>query len=1065
MQGGLMGGRKKVTAFGALSVTSETGEVHLSGQPGLFLALLIAGGKDGLSTDQMLNELADGDASKRSQSRLRMTASRLRDKIGKECVPDSQGRYALAPSVAVDAWDLLRLTSEPIDLNDFDAAGLLAGEVLPEVEPTPLVEQLRKEVLSARVSLLRRLVAGPVANLTDDILASSRSMSAHAYLNDSVAELVVDAHIKAREFAIAETFVSNYQLQLEGELGPSALAATDAVVAKLQRARSEIFIQSRLVIPGGVQNKMYGRSQAVAELIDWLDSTEPALVITGPAGSGKTRLLAEAVQLASSRGRTVSYVPASERARAAYGAYRSAFPSLSSGIDEMLGAEGQSDLVRRAHAWNLMAESLGVGATRQSLLVVDDAQWLDSQSSLLTEYLQRSATSEFRLLLAGRSDQYDGDWNRLLTSLARTGARQLELEPLGSEGLYKLISDIHPDSHIGLRRSFAEELLVLSGGLPAIARAVAENADSETLTYRPGKRIAGLAEIVSDLSPEARAVATAAAVLGFEFDVTRLADTCEEPTERVLEVLDQLMTPGHIQQTPDEGRMRFRHVLMRDAFLDIATTATRLRLNAAAAAGESDIHRRAELEDRAFPFLPAARTVRSLLKSAEAHYQSGAYRECAAALRRASQRGGGLSVPNQAMLASCLDRFGESGDRVREKAFEQCRAEGDWDSALDVAIAGLPEGEKSEGDSRRTSLLLAVDSASLSKERRFRHAVECGRQLALVGSPVLAQQWVQKAYDLTTTRQELDDCYRANWIASFVSESAVSRLDDARFLELHVGDEPEPGAQHLRSIDLFGAGRAGESLELVLEAAENSMVRADPHAWWHSLLFRSTLHLAAGELAAAQDLSNEAVNHGQRYGLRDAMPAWLAQQFLQEWMFGSTAPLVEAFELGGVGTEASLLSQAAYAVSLRDAGRLADAREVAEATCDRALKSHTFASLGAIALAGRVAAQLDIQPVTDRALARLKPLGDSVLVLGGGFGSTGPIATVRALMTSGVTQESQVRRALAILDSPRMLGWQVAVRLELARALGPAPELQQEAVRLSANTEMEERVQLSVTNL
>ncbi len=1052
-----MSSSTQVRVLGEVSIEKPDGEHRSQSAPqAALLAALVAAGPTGLTTEQLLNELFDGQSSEGLKSSLRMRVSRLRKVIGEQNLPSANGRYTLLSDLDVDFWELQLIAEQAEPIAEETLARLLSGTPFPEIEPSPIVVDAVRRAQSARESLVRRLSLGPASQITDQVLAACRKMTDEDPYNEPLAELIVDAHIRARRNESARRFVERYATELASALSLPADEVCIDLREKLQRADASKIVSSAIAIPGGTHDQIVGRKESIQRGVEWLGGSNSVLLVSGPAGVGKTRFLAELAREAYDSGATISYVPAHENAQAAYGPFRTAFPELAPTIDGLVADDiDQSDLVRRARIWNTVSESLGVSSPNTVLLIFDDAQWLDSQSSIFVEYLSKSVGPDFKILIAGRAERPTGEWAKLIGTLNRDGADSIELGPLTEEDLQVLVAEVHPSSRLGLRRMFAAELLILSSGLPAVARIVAENAEPETLKHRGVVGLKSIELVVRQSASHALQVGIGAAVLGMAFSLRRLAIILEMTVDNLLAPLEALITAGHVEDTADEDQYRFRHVLVRDAFLEAATGPTLLKLNQAASIGEDNIHRRAELQDRAFPIITKEAIASTLLESANQHYSAGSYREAAAAIRRADHRlGGQTELKFQAMLASCLDRFGESGGRVRAKAFEQCLERSDWASALDVALSGLPEAEIATGDPARVALLLGVNPTSLDPADQFRHAVETCRQLAVSGDSGTAREWSNKAIELAQSPTDWADCFRANWLATVSSQSPKARLSDPRFAGKFMDEATPSAAIHVRALDLFGATRVSEVIAALETAASDPVGAADPFNWWHHLLLRGTVECATGKIAASSASSNEAMFHGHRYGIREASAAWLAQQFVTSWMTGNAGELVSAFEQSNSEVVGSVLAEAAFTVALWEAGRSEEAAELAVSVCERALTHESFAGIGALSLVSRVVGLSDLDRLKTAILRSLAPLGDSMIVVGGGFAAAGPVDMARGFLSTGSVQQQHFDSAIDLVDKSSMLGWQVATRLELGRVFA-ATAMNDNAARLADGTELE----------
>ncbi len=143
------------------------------------------------------------------------------------------------------------------------------------------------------------------------------------------------------------------------------------------------------------------------------------VVVTGPAGVGKTRL-AQEVATRCATGRSplhAVHITGTEAAARPFGAFAHELP------DRLPGADGSANVLRRA-AQHLRATHPG-----DLLLVVDDAHLLDRQSAALVHYLARN--SQARVLVTVRAGETVPE---AITDLWRSGLLSLlDLEPFDEE--------------------------------------------------------------------------------------------------------------------------------------------------------------------------------------------------------------------------------------------------------------------------------------------------------------------------------------------------------------------------------------------------------------------------------------------------------------------------------------------------------------------------------------------------------------------------------------------------------------------------------------------------------
>ena len=136
-----------------------------------------------------------------------------------------------------------------------------------------------------------------------------------------------------------------------------------------------------------------GRTDAIARVLASLGSSSRAVVLTGPAGTGKTRLLSEVLRVTGRGGAAVAHVTATRSASAIpFGALASLLP-----VDELLADSIVGVVERAARAVAARGDGGDV------LIAIDDAHLLDDASATLVHQL--ALDGSVRLLLAVRSGE------------------------------------------------------------------------------------------------------------------------------------------------------------------------------------------------------------------------------------------------------------------------------------------------------------------------------------------------------------------------------------------------------------------------------------------------------------------------------------------------------------------------------------------------------------------------------------------------------------------------------------------------------------------------------------
>ncbi|MFF4728549.1 AAA family ATPase [Streptomyces mirabilis] len=357
-----------------------------------------------------------------------------------------------------------------------------------------------------------------------------------------------------------------------------------------------------------------GRDDELARLTGVLDraraGTPRAVVLSGDAGVGKTRVLTEAAAHATRTGMTVltghcvdlgdvglPYLPFTEILGVLGGDERfAAALAAHPAVDRLLGSGSgtDTDTGSRLRLFEGMAGLLADAADiTPLLLVLEDLHWADQSSRDLLRFLLSrgvlqnpppgSPTHHLALFASYRSD----DLHRrhplrpLLAELARLpSVDRLELRPMADAEVARLVRALRTDalSDTTVRRIvdraegnafYAEELLAaLPGDLDPAAPAMPS----------------GLADLllirIEQLSDTAQQVLRTAAVAGRRVEHDLLRDAVQLPEDELESALReavgrQLLVPG------DDATYSFRHALAREAVYADLLPGERVRLHGA----------------------------------------------------------------------------------------------------------------------------------------------------------------------------------------------------------------------------------------------------------------------------------------------------------------------------------------------------------------------------------------------------------------------------------------------------------------------------------------------------
>ncbi|WP_171074396.1 helix-turn-helix transcriptional regulator [Nonomuraea basaltis] len=328
------------------------------------------------------------------------------------------------------------------------------------------------------------------------------------------------------------------------------------------------------------------------------DGALRAVAVRGDPGMGKTRLLAELVDLARARGFAVHHGQATEFERdVPFGVYLAAFEpqpgdrsrDAQRALTELLlDATGPSE-ARRAgldryrlfqRARRLIEDQ---GAAGPVAIVLDDLHWADQSSVELTEYLlRRPPRAPLLLATAYRAAQVPAGIARAVAQLGDATVH-ISLGPLGESDVAALLPEADRDRRRLLYRTTHGNplyLQVLADASVETLTALAEAGDAAT-----GAPERALLDVLSTeltaLTPDVRQVACAAAVAGEPISLDLVASITELPEAALDHAIDHLVGVGLVVEA--DASFRFRHPLVRAAAYWMAGAAWRLRAHHRAA--------------------------------------------------------------------------------------------------------------------------------------------------------------------------------------------------------------------------------------------------------------------------------------------------------------------------------------------------------------------------------------------------------------------------------------------------------------------------------------------------
>ena len=560
-------------------------------------------------------------------------------------------------------------------------------------------------------------------------------------------------------------------------------------------------------------------SNAIAE------ETPSAVLISGPPGSGKSRLLTEF----SSRQRglrplRMAGYEAGNRVPLAAAADLMRELSKVSEAGAMLSellfepAPAKHSSLEPLRIFEAARRAL-LGFADPLLLVVDDVQWIDELSVALCAYLVRTAVTEqteFIVIAAGRpSHETIVFWDSLIKELGTERVTSIELGPLEREDAVQLVRQVAPDSS----PERAAELWSRAKGSPFWIGVLARGDERVNLAGLGSDASRVLALLAVTTRP--LAVSECAGVLGWDDSrseravaelgrsglVVRHALSHGVAHDLIREaVISELSAPGRRELHAALARWFEHHaetdvhllhealIHRREAGADLTAVALRvLQSPRRRLLGRGGLHELAQVADSerlAEPVGVALRIAVAQLASELGDQQI--------ALERWSHLASVVMDPTVRATASLA--ASKAAMRVverKEEAFpllELARSQSTDDPVIAVEI-----------QSHRANLLQVV-----------KHEAEEGRRVAFRAAEKARQLWGQPPIEMTERER---DAYVAALQVAFdaavVEEDGPAQLSIADELT-HVARGSEEGvvwADHDRAVGLMFAGRLGEAID------------------------------------------------------------------------------------------------------------------------------------------------------------------------------------------------------------------------------------------------------------
>ena len=358
---------------------------------------------------------------------------------------------------------------------------------------------------------------------------------------------------------------------------------------------------------------LVGRSDEVARAMSrWQEcrtGRAGTLVVAGPPGLGKSRLVAQVADRAHGDGALVLAGVCDSDLAVPYHPFAVAFEAVASADEDLAGAvtDGIGALGRlfpsrrpagpddaapsaRFELFEAVVDLLArLSGTSPVVLVLDDLQWADQPSvQLLRHVLDRATHQHLLVVLTVRPDEVEPHQPlaELLAELqARPNASSLVLAPLRQADIAELVRARVPSAPSEHVDAVAARLLGESAGSPFFTCELLHHLATigeldvvaagavETLPIPDSVR-AVVGQRLSRLTAGDAGLLAHAAVVGAAFDLELLAAVAERPGDEVLVVCEDGVRLGLLQEL-GVGRFTFAHAIVRSTLLDTLSATRR----------------------------------------------------------------------------------------------------------------------------------------------------------------------------------------------------------------------------------------------------------------------------------------------------------------------------------------------------------------------------------------------------------------------------------------------------------------------------------------------------------
>jgi tetratricopeptide (TPR) repeat protein len=760
-------------------------------------------------------------------------------------------------------------------------------------------------------------------------------------------------------------------------------------------------------VPVQPSDTFVGRARELAELAAALDDVIAGrgrvVLVGGEPGIGKSRLAEEVI--AASRARRVrvltgrcweaggapaywpwvqalrAYVSEGDPGEIAAHAARAGaplvalLPEMRAHLpDRTLALEPDSEGAR-FRLMEAVAEFVRAAAsTRPITFVFDDLHAADAPSLLLLRFIARElGRAPVGIVGCYRDTEVGPDLGEALAELSREQAvRRIELKGLGAADTARLLELLMGE---GPAEELAAEVQAGTQGNPLFASEIARLLAAEGAAPAMRGRLPipqGVSEaIVRRLqrqSAECREVLSAASVVGREFRPDVVASVSGLPADGVAAALDEAAGARLVGASPGASRrLRFSHILVRDALYDGLPVARRPELHRAVAdalerlyatnpdahlaeiahhyveAGSDSAAKALDYSERAgdraasqHGYEEAVRHYRNALSMLGDDAAADPARTCELliSLGEVLSRAGDLAAANEALREGAALAEREGWPRQLARAALQYGGRFTWgrassDPALVPALRRALAAVDEHDTENRVRLLGRLATALRDEPTR-------GARVRLAEEAV---ELAERDGDPAT----LGFALGAHWVAVESADNAADGLDiGRRVIELgeEVGDQERAFLGHDFRFNTFFklADRAGVDVELEMLARLAGELR-QPAQLWHVATGRAIVTVLEGRLGEAEEQIGEALELGRwAEGWTAAVSHRLALFVLRRAQ-GRLGEIEETMERSVHEFPVLLRFRCALAHTYAELGRERECRETFDAVMARDLRN------------------------------------------------------------------------------------------------------------------------------